>query len=134
MRVVAAAVIIEDGRLFLARRPPGDNLAGMWELPGGKVEVGETPQECLARELREELAMEAKAGEILAETEYTYVHGRFRMLALRAVRQSGFELLVHDRVAWVSADGLGAHDLAPADVALVRQLVAQGDWPPLYPG
>lgn len=129
MRVVTAAVIIEDGRLFLARRPPGYNLAGLWELPGGKVEDGETPQECLVRELREELATDAKVGEVLATTEYEYAHGCFRMLALRTARLSEFTLLAHDRFAWVGRDEIDGYDLAPADVELVRQLANSGVWP-----
>jgi 8-oxo-dGTP diphosphatase len=100
----------------------------MWELPGGKVEPGETPQECLVRELREELAMESEAGEVLAETEYDYAHGRFRMLALRTVRRSGFKLMAHDRFAWVLPNEIERCELAPADIDLVRQLVERGHW------
>jgi len=56
LRQVTAAVIIEDGLLFLARRGPVERLSGLWELPGGKLEPGETLQQCLERELLEELA------------------------------------------------------------------------------
>lgn len=121
-------MIIEGGRLFLARRPPGDNLAGLWELPGGKVEEGETPQECLVRELREELAMDSEVGEVLAETEYEYTHGAFRMLAIRTHRLSGFKILEHDRTAWVRREEISAYDLAPADAALASQLISGGYW------
>ena len=127
-RSVAAAVIIEDGRLFITRRPPGDNLASLWELPGGKLELGETPEECLVRELREELAMDVEVGELVAQTDYEYSHGRFRMLALRAVRTSGFKLLAHDRFAWVGRDEIGQYELAPADIALVASLIRDGHW------
>src|SRR5450759_3424606 len=94
-RIVTAAVVIEDSRLLLARRAPHDTLAGYWELPGGKLERGETPQQCLARELREELAMSAEIGDILAETVHEYAHGCFRMIALKTSRLSDFRLLVH---------------------------------------
>lgn len=129
MRVVAAAVIIEDGRLFLARRPPSDNLAGLWELPGGKVEEGETPQECLVRELREELAMEAEVGVVLAETECEYAHGSFRVVALRTTRLSDYTLLAHDQAAWLRCAEISECALAPADAELVCQLMGRGHWP-----
>lgn len=126
MKRVTAAVIIEDGRLLIARRPPGDPLEGMWELPGGKIEDGETPQECLERELLEELAMGARVGEMVASTTYDYDHGSFEMLALCAVRISDYRLLAHDRVAWVHRDEIASHPLAPADIELIAELIETG--------
>src|ERR1700733_927209 len=61
--LVAAAVLIEDGRVLLTQRKPGTHLAGAWEFPGGKVEAGEDPREALRRELREEVGIEAQVGE-----------------------------------------------------------------------
>ena len=128
MRQVAAAVIIEDGLLLLARRGPAETLAGRWELPGGKLELGETPQECLERELLEELAMQAVAGGTLARTAYEYDHGSFEMLALSVTRRSEFEPTVHDLVRWVTRDDLAALEIAPADVALIDELLRTGVW------
>lgn len=122
MLQVAAAVIIEDGRLLLARRAPGEKLAGMWELPGGKVEPGETPNDCLRRELLEELSMTAEIGEVVASTVYHYDHGSFEMLAIEARRTSDIALSVHDEARLVSRAELGGLVLAPADVELVAQL------------
>ncbi|MBU2532717.1 MAG: (deoxy)nucleoside triphosphate pyrophosphohydrolase, partial [Alphaproteobacteria bacterium] len=56
--VAAAALIDADNRVLIARRPPGKPMAGLWEFPGGKVQPGETPEEALIRELREELGIE----------------------------------------------------------------------------
>jgi 8-oxo-dGTP diphosphatase len=119
MRQVAAAVIIENGRLFLARRAPGEKLAGYWELPGGKVEPGETPQQALERELAEEFGMTARAGKVVASTIYEYEHGCFEMLAVTAERLSDFHPTVHDDCAWCDLAGVTRLTLAPADVALV---------------
>ena len=58
--VVACALVDADGRVLLSQRPEGKALAGLWEFPGGKLEPGETPEECLVRELREELGIETK--------------------------------------------------------------------------
>ena len=74
MKIVTAAVIIEDGRLLLAQRAADDPLAGLWELPGGKVEEGETLQQCLERELMEEMSLRSQAGEVVASTVYEYAH------------------------------------------------------------
>lgn len=128
MRQVTAAVIIEGGRLLLARRPLGDPLAGLWELPGGKIEPGETPQQCLERELIEELEMRATVGDLLTTTVYHYEHGSFEMLALETARVSDYVPHAHDAVAWVSRAELGDFRLAPADVALVDEIIALGQW------
>ncbi len=69
---VAAAVLIEGGRVLLTQRKAGTHLEGAWELPGGKVEDGEDPREALRRELREELGIDATAGEILDVTFHRY--------------------------------------------------------------
>ena len=57
--VVAAALVDADGRVLLAQRPPGKQLAGLWEFPGGKIDAGERPEQALARELGEELGIDA---------------------------------------------------------------------------
>lgn len=128
MKLVTAAVIIENGTLLLARRGPGEQLPGMWELPGGKLEEGESPQECLVRELAEELQMEATAGGVLAQTVYKYEHGEFMMIALQAWRHSDYSLSVHDRAAWFRREQLEGLALAPADVELLALLASRGVW------
>jgi 8-oxo-dGTP diphosphatase len=128
VKQVTAAVIIEEGRLFIARRGPEESLAGLWELPGGKIEPGESPQECLERELAEELGMEARVGAIVARTVYHYDHGSFEMLALHTERLSGFALTVHDRFAWSSHEHINQYPLAPADVELLTQLCDSFGW------
>lgn len=126
MRQVTAAVIVEDGRLLLCRRAAGDPLAGLWELPGGKVEPGETLQQCLERELVEELGMQSVAGEELARTTYHYDHGSFEMIALVVERLSDYEPFVHDAVEWVMPVDALAMPLAPADVELMAELRLRG--------
>lgn len=128
MKQVTAAVIVEDGHLLLVRRAPGESLAGYWELPGGKLEDGESLQNCLERELSEELAMDSSVGQELARTVYHYDHGSFEMVALQTQRLSSFELSVHDRFVWASSDEIADLQLAPADVDLIDQLIALSHW------
>lgn len=128
MRTVTAAVIIEGERLLVTRRPPGDKLEGLWELPGGKVEPGESPEECLQRELEEELDMQSEIGELLATTVHHYSHGSFELLAFRTRRTSSYRLRAHDRAEWILPSELGEHPLAPADVSLIEWLQSDGVW------
>ncbi len=72
---VAAAIAWRDGRVLMTRRPPGGPLGLFWEFPGGKLEPGESAQEALVRELREELGVRAEPGEVLAVEAHTYGHG-----------------------------------------------------------
>ena len=124
--IVTAAIIRQSGSVLLARRTVGARLAGFWEFPGGKVEDGETPEECLARELEEELGIQARIGLKCAESLYQYDHGNFRIVAYIADWLTG-DLCprVHDRVEWVKIRDLGKYQLLPADdpiAAVVQNL------------
>jgi len=125
MKKVTAAVIIENGKLLLTRRSQNCAVPGAWELPGGKLEEGETLQECLMRELQEELQMKGAAGEILASTEYIYAHGSFEIFAIKFLRNSNFCLNpeIHDEYTWATSAELSKLCLAPADVELINKLV-----------
>jgi 8-oxo-dGTP diphosphatase len=116
-RVVAAAIIRKNGSVLIARRSAGQKLAGFWEFPGGKVEEGETPEECLARELAEELGILTRIGEKCAESLHQYDHGNFRVVAYLVDCIGGEPRpTVHDRLDWVEIDDLRGYQLAPADI------------------
>src|SRR5689334_16897479 len=89
--IVAAAVVIEGGRVLLSRRKSGSHLEGMWEFPGGKVEAGEDPRAALRRELDEELGITASVGEIVDVTFHTYADADKSVLLLffEAAREPG---------------------------------------------
>lgn len=123
MKQVAAAVIISGGKILIARRKMGEPHAGYWEFPGGKVEEGESPQECLERELIEELGLKVRAGEIIAKSEDRSGHGSFTIMAIEAELLGGeIKLTVHDRVDWVDLKDLQTVKLAPADEELVQAI------------
>ena len=125
MKIVVAAIMQRNGKVLIARRAPDQPLAGQWEFPGGKMEPGESPKECLARELKEELDLEVAIGDFFSETTYTYSTGTVRLLTyLVKVEDKNIESKVHDALAWVEPEGIGNYDILPADLPIVEELVA----------
>jgi len=126
MKVVTAAIIITDQKALLTRRGPSEKLAGYWEFPGGKVEVGESLADCLRRELHEELGVDADIGDVMAESEYRYDHGSFLLVGMYAsLFSNDLKLTVHDKAEWVPVDDLLSYKLAPADIQLAKHLQDQ---------
>ncbi len=124
MKQVTAAIIIKGHEVLIAKRPAGDRLSGKWEFPGGKIEAGESPEECLRRELAEELGIEACVGDFFAESVYHYEHGAIELLAYFVEWISGdICLRAHDEVKWVAMKELGQYDLAPADIPIMEKLL-----------
>jgi ADP-ribose pyrophosphatase len=122
-KVVAAAIIRKNKSVLLARRSAGQKLAGFWEFPGGKVENGETAEECLARELVEELGILTRIGKKCAESLHQYEHGNFRLVAYLVDCIGGEPRpSVHDRLEWVKIDDLKRYQLLPADIPILESL------------
>lgn len=120
---VTAAVISKNGLVLIARRAKGKHLEGFWEFPGGKLEPGENPEECLAREIREELKVDIVVEAFLMESIYDYGDKVVRLFAYDAKHASGqFELIEHDSILWVSPQELSNFKLAPADVPIAEFL------------
>ena len=123
--VVAGIIQREDGKILLARRKPGSHLAGYWEFPGGKIEDGESPEECLERELREELGIITKTGAFVAESVYDYGKKTVRLMAYFVqYRGDEFVLDSHDRVEWVHLSEVDDYQLAPADMPLLQYILS----------
>jgi 8-oxo-dGTP diphosphatase len=120
---VAAAVIEHEGRVLIARRASGKAHAGLWEFPGGKIEPGETPEQCLARELREEFGATCAIGEHVVTSTYHDAGGAIELLAFRTRCLAGaFMPTEHAEVRWVPPGDLAAFDFSPADLAIVACL------------
>lgn len=117
---VVAAVIFRssvDGKkqVFATQRGYGE-WKGWWEFPGGKIEAGETPQDALVREIREELATEIRVGESVGTIEYDYPSFHLSMRCFSCEVVSGnLELLEHESAAWLSAENLRSVKWLPAD-------------------
>jgi len=103
MKEVTAAIILKDNLVLIAQRAPSDILAGKWEFPGGKLELGETPQECLKREIREELDADIEVLDFFGESIYAYHNGTIKLMAFWCKWISGeFTLKVHSNLVWVN--------------------------------
>jgi 8-oxo-dGTP diphosphatase len=127
--VAAAALVDDDGRVLIARRPEGKAMAGLWEFPGGKVQDGETPEAALVRELSEELGIDTRASCLapIAFASHTYddFHLLMPLFACR-VWQGQPCALEHDALKWVQPARLRDYPMPEADVpltALLRDLL-----------
>lgn len=126
--VAAAALIDADGRILIAKRPPGGFLGGLWEFPGGKVEVGETPETALLRELREELSIDTWKSCLAPLTFASHSYPRFHLLmTLHVCRKWKGQpaARAHSELKWVRARNLGKFPMPPADKPLLPIL---RDW------
>lgn len=124
VEVVCALLEDNQGRLLVARRPPGKHLAGLWEFPGGKTEPGETPQAALRRELREELGCEAEPGPALAPVTHAYATVTVKLmpyLARLAPDSPPPVAREHDALAWVGPEEIGALAMPEADAPIVAE-------------
>jgi len=127
---VAAGLIFRGGRLLIAQRYPGSHLGGLWEFPGGKREEGETFEQALVRELKEELEVTVSVGEMIQAVEHTYPDKTVRIRFFRCRIRSG-----EPRAAgchgfkWIPRSALGAQRFPEADALLLERLAREaGFW------
>jgi 8-oxo-dGTP diphosphatase len=127
---VAAGLVFHAGRLLLTQRRPGDHLGGLWEFPGGKREPGESFEDCLRRELREELGIEVEVGPCLAAVTHPYPEKTVHLRFYRCQLQRGQpQPLGCAAVAWVSPDELSRYAFPAADEQLLVRLRSEpGLW------
>jgi 8-oxo-dGTP diphosphatase len=124
--VVACALVDADGRVLITERPPGKALAGLWEFPGGKVEAGETPEDTLVRELREELGIDTTASCLAPLTFASHGYPDFHLLMPLYVCRRWQGTVVPQEgqaVRWVRARDLRSYPMPPADAPLIAPLI-----------
>ena len=126
---VVAAVIKTGDKIFATQRGYGEFKDG-WEFPGGKIEQGETPQEALAREIREELDTEIEVGELIDTVEYDYPKFHLSMDCFWCrVLHGKLTLLEAEDSRWLTKDNLYCVDWLPADRGLIEKILAQWEEP-----
>lgn len=125
--LVTAAIVQQEDRILLTRRLDGTRHAGLWEFPGGKLDPGESPQEGLQRELREELGLDIRVGEIFDVVYHRYDWGAVLLLAYRCEALGGeirnLQVAEH---RWVPPADLGSYPILPADLPLIARLQRPG--------
>jgi 8-oxo-dGTP diphosphatase len=120
---VVTALIRSQGKVLLGRRPEG-SLAGVWEFPGGKIEPGEIPEQALARELREELGIEATIGKIRLATTHTFGETAILLLFFEVLFWKGEPKSVHHtELKWVTPQSLQQQELPDANRRVLPQLI-----------
>ena len=119
---VVAAIIEKDGKIFATQRGYGD-YKDWWEFPGGKIEPGESPEEALVREIREELDTEISVGDFLTSVEYDYPKFHMTMDCFMCSIISGrLTLLEHEAARWLAADELWQVKWLPSDIRVIEEL------------
>jgi len=127
--VVACALVDTDRRILMAQRPAGKSMAGLWEYPGGKVEHGETPEEALIRELKEELSINVSASCLAPLSFASHRYEAFHLLMPLYVcrKWEGFVAPAEgQKIGWFSLNELAQLDMPPADApltAMIRDMI-----------
>ena len=119
---VVAAVIFDGDKIFATQRGYGDFKDG-WEFPGGKMEVGETPEQALERELREELEIKVEVGKLIKTIKYSYPKFDLTMHCFKVkIVQGTPNLLEHEAAKWVGKDEIDSVDWLPADLEVIEEV------------
>jgi len=123
--VVTAAVVERGGCFLVTRRQPGVHLAGLWEFPGGKCNDREDLQSCLARELKEELAVEVEIGEEVFSTTHAYPDRHVQLHFFRCRLIGSPVPQIGQEMRWVTRRDLAVLEFPPADAELIRLLIEE---------
>jgi 8-oxo-dGTP diphosphatase len=126
---VAAGLVFRAGRLLVTQRRKGDHLGGLWEFPGGKRMSQETFEECLRRELKEELDIEVEVGDLVETVRHAYPDRRVLLNFYLCRVQSGEPRAVGcEALAWIRAEELVNYSFPAADAVLVERLYGAMAW------
>lgn len=133
--VVTAAVVEKDGRVLVARRKAGLIAAGLWEFPGGKLEAGEDPRRGLEREIREELGVPARAGELICSVPFEGALRSFELVVFRTeLLSDDFVMTDHDEIRWLEPGRMDESVFSKPDRPVVRLLAGREACPAAGPG
>lgn len=122
--VVTCALIAQEGKYLLTQRPLDKHNGGRWEFPGGKIDVGEDPQDCLIREVREELGIKISIDEIFGCSSMVYDNERHVLLLCYQSNYVSGDIVFHEvaDIAWVTPEEMEEYDITEADLLFVEKL------------
>lgn len=125
MQKVTVAVFENRGKILLALRKPGKNMGRKWEFPGGKMNPGETPQECLKRELAEEFSIAVRVGAFIGSARFVSPDIQLELHVYRVVHVGGnFVLHEHEELRWVDKEEIAGYDLVDSDRSITGMILA----------
>ncbi|MBQ1343956.1 MAG: (deoxy)nucleoside triphosphate pyrophosphohydrolase [Firmicutes bacterium] len=131
---VAAALILREGRFLICRRPMHKARGGLWEFPGGKLEPGESAEQALIRECREELAIEVTPGPVYMRLTHEYPDLTVELILLQVDEFAGTpRLLEHSELRWIGAGETEGYAFCPADREILEKLGREGLPAPVGP-
>ena len=120
---VTCLILFHEGKILATQRGAAMDLPGCWEFPGGKVELGESPESCLHREIKEELSIEIRICGGLTPVLYSYPNKVIQLIPFLATWQGGsLKLTEHAQSQWLSKEDLLFLNWAPADIPIVSEL------------
>lgn len=126
--VTAAIITNQDNDILICQRGAGGSCEYLWEFPGGKVEPGETPEQCIVRECQEELKIKITVQVVYAETVHQYPEQELAFTFFKARLVSGTPHLgVHKQIKWVKPEELTNYEFCPADVEIVERLIRESN-------
>ena len=125
---VTGAIIENDDNFLIGRRAKNEKSSGMWEFPGGKLEKGESPKECIKRELKEELNIDAEIGELFFSYTYNYPHVSYELYFFKVNSFFGEPVKsVHDKLKWEKLKNFYKYDFLPGDGPLIDKLISENN-------
>ena len=123
IKVSAAIIKNQDKEILICQRGAGGSCQFLWEFPGGKIEEGESPEECLVRECKEELDIGISVQKLFAHTTHSYPEMEIEFLFFNVSLKNGVPTSsVHNSIKWVSPELLRQYEFCPADVLIVEKL------------
>ena len=122
--IISVGALIKKNEKYLIARRANVSLAGYWEFPGGRVEKGESDEDALKRELKEELNIIAKVNSFFSSNLHEYPNCKLlRKIYNVDIKDINFELSVHDEIKWITLDEMKNYDFAPAEIPNVEKLI-----------
>ncbi|MGM9936156.1 MAG: 8-oxo-dGTP diphosphatase MutT [Candidatus Ornithomonoglobus sp.] len=123
LTVTAAVIRNSEGKILICQRADDSSMGGLWEFPGGKLEPGETLEECIIRECKEELAVDLSVTDIFAQTQYQYPDKLINFTFFNAVINNGdIQMNVHKDIKWVSVSEIKNYEFCPADIEILDMI------------